>query len=45
MYGIARQCVLPSLTQDQRERLLAEAGLHKLAEMLEAVPDPRGKHG
>ena len=45
MYCIARQCVLPALTQEQRERLLAEAALHSLADLLEAVPDPRGAHG
>ena len=45
MYCIARRCVLPSLSQEQRDRLLAEASLHSLAEVLEAVPDPRGAHG
>jgi len=45
MYCIARKTVLPSLTQEQRDHLLAEAALHSLAEVLEAVPDPRGKHG
>ena len=45
MYCIARQRVLPSLTHEQREHLLAEAALHSLADLLEAVPDPRGAHG
>ncbi len=45
MYCIARQCVLPALTQEQRDDLLAHAALHSLAELLEAVPDPRGAHG
>lgn len=45
MYCIARQCVLPSLTAEQAEAVLTEAGLHSLAAVLEAVPDPRGKHG
>jgi hypothetical protein len=45
MYCIARQCVLSSLTQEQRERFVAEAALHCLAEVLEAVPDPRKAHG
>lgn len=45
MYSIARRCVLPSLRQEQREQLLAQAALQSLAEMLEAVPDPRGVHG
>jgi hypothetical protein len=37
--------VLPSLTEEEREHLLAQAHLHTLVEMLEAIPDPRGKHG
>jgi len=45
MYCIARQCVLPRLPSEQRDHLLAEAALHSLAELLEAVPDPRGAHG
>lgn len=45
MYCIARRCVLPALPQEQRDHLLAEAALHSLAELLEAVPDPRGRHG
>jgi hypothetical protein len=45
MYCIARQCVLPALSQEQVNGLLTEAGLHSLADLLEAVPDPRGKHG
>src|SRR5215469_120818 len=45
MYCIARQCVLPSLTPEQRDHLLAEAALHSLAELFEAVPDPRRAHG
>jgi predicted transposase YbfD/YdcC len=45
MYCIARRCVLPSLTAEQREQLLAQAALQSLAEMLEAIPDPRGFHG
>jgi predicted transposase YbfD/YdcC len=45
MYCIARQCVLPSLTPEQRERLLTQAALHSVADLLEAVPDPRGAHG
>jgi len=34
MSCIARQCVLPSLTHKQRERLLAEAAMHSLADLL-----------
>lgn len=45
MYCIARRCVLPSSNQEQRDHLLAEAALHSLADLLEAVPDPRGRHG
>jgi predicted transposase YbfD/YdcC len=45
MYCIARRGVLPSLTQEQRDHLLAEAVLHSLAEVFEAIPDPRRAHG
>lgn len=45
MYCIARQCVLPSLSREQADDLLAEAALQSLADLLESVPDPRGKHG
>lgn len=45
MYCIARRCVLPSYNQEQRDHLLAEAALHSLADLLEAIPDPRGRHG
>jgi predicted transposase YbfD/YdcC len=45
MYSIARRCVLPALRQEQREQLLDQAALQSLADMLEAVPDPRGVHG
>jgi hypothetical protein len=45
MYCIAQQRVLPPLSREQAEALLAEAALLNLADLLEAVPDPRGKHG
>ena len=45
MYCIARQCVLPAVSQEQADHLLSQAALQSLAEVLEAVPDPRGKHG
>src|SRR6202049_1965188 len=45
MYCIARHCVLPSLEKEQSENLLAEAALHSIAELFEAVPDPRSAHG
>lgn len=45
MYCIAGHCVLPALSPEQADGLLTEAGLHSLADLLEAVPDPRGRHG
>jgi len=45
MYCIVERRVLPSVTEKEREHLLTQAHLHTLVEMLEAIPDPRGKHG
>jgi hypothetical protein len=45
MSWTARRCVLPSLPHEQRDRFLTEAALQSLAELLDAVPDPRGAHG
>lgn len=45
MYCIASHRVLPSLSEEDRQRLLTQAHLHTLVELLEAIPDPRGKHG
>ncbi len=45
MYCIVEQRVLPELPEEEREQLLTQAHLHTLVEMLEAIPDPRGKHG
>jgi len=45
MYCILSGRVLPSLRQEERQRLLTQAHLHPLVEMLEAIPDPRGNHG
>src|SRR6266849_291397 len=45
MYCIAQQRVLPSLSAEQGKALLADAALQKLTDLLEAVPDPRGKQG
>ena len=45
MYCIAERRVLPSLTEAERHHLLTQAHLHTLVELLEAIPDPRGKHG
>ncbi|GAC1654590.1 MAG: hypothetical protein NVS4B12_26770 [Ktedonobacteraceae bacterium] len=42
---MARQSVLPPLSKEQSDHLLAEAALHHLADLFEAVPDPRGAHG
>ena len=39
MYGIACQCALPALSHEQTLVLLSEAALHRLAELVEAVPD------
>lgn len=33
------------MSQEQADQLLSEAGLHSLADVLEAVPDPRGAQG
>jgi hypothetical protein len=44
MYCTARRCVLPSLSQEQRDGLLAEAALQSISKMFEAVPDPRSAH-
>ncbi len=45
MYCIVSQRVLPPLSDDQRHDLLTQAHLSSLAQVLEAVPDPRGRHG
>jgi len=45
MYCIASRRVLSALTEEERQPLLTQAHLHTLVEMLEAIPDPRGKHG
>src|SRR5712691_10981236 len=45
MYCIARQCVLPAFSKEQAESRLSEAALQSLADLFEAVPDPRGAHG
>jgi len=45
MYCIAEQRVLPPLSDEQRSDLLHQASLHTLASLLEAMPDPRGRHG
>jgi hypothetical protein len=45
MYCIAQRRVLPELAEKERQLLLKQAHLHTLVELLEAIPDPRGKHG
>jgi len=45
MDGIARRRVLPARSHEHAEVLLTEAALQRLADLCEAVPDPRGVHG
>ena len=45
MYCRASHRVLSPLTEEERQQRLPQAHLHTLVEMLEAIPDPRGKHG
>ncbi len=45
MYCIASRRVLSALTEEERQPLLTQAHLHTLVEMLEVIPDPRGKQG
>ena len=45
MLKLTPKRVLPQLSEEEREQLLTQAHLHTLVEMLEAIPDPRGKHG
>ncbi len=43
MYCIVSRRVLSPLTEEERQRLLTQAHLHTLSELMEAIPDPRGK--
>lgn len=45
MYCIADQVVLPPLSEADRKALLEQAALRSVYEILEAVPDPRKRHG
>ncbi len=45
MYCIASRRVLWPLREEERQHLLTQAHLYTLSELLEAIPDPRGKHG
>jgi predicted transposase YbfD/YdcC len=45
MYSIVQNCVLPRLSDEQRQNVLTNAALLSLHELFEAVPDPRSAHG
>jgi hypothetical protein len=45
MYCIVSRRVLSPLGEEERQDLQSKAHLHTLSELLEAIPDPRGKHG
>jgi predicted transposase YbfD/YdcC len=45
MYCIAEKVVLPKLGEEDRKALLEKAALVSVYEILDTVPDPRGKHG
>ena len=45
MYCIAEKVVLPKLREEDRKALLEKAALVSVYEILDTVPDPRGKHG
>jgi predicted transposase YbfD/YdcC len=45
MYCMASRRVLSPLKEEERQHLVRQAHLHTLSELLEAIPDPRGKHG
>lgn len=45
MYCIVEKVVLPPLGEEERRTLLEKAALVSVYEILDAVPDPRGKHG
>jgi len=45
MYCIAERVVLPPLKEEERTGLLEKAALLSVYEILEAVPDPRKRHG
>jgi hypothetical protein len=45
MYCIAERVVLPPLSEEERKVLLEQAALVSVYEILDAVPDPRGKQG
>jgi predicted transposase YbfD/YdcC len=45
MYCIASRRVLSLLREEERQSLLTQVHLSTLSEQMEAIPDPRGKHG
>ena len=45
MYCIVEKVVLPPLSEEDRKALLEKAALVSVYEILDSVPDPRGKHG
>src|SRR5712692_4773768 len=45
MYSRAKRVVLPPLSEEERSALQEKAALVSVYEILDAVPDPRGKHG
>lgn len=45
MYCIAERVVVPLLKEEERQALLDKAALLSVYEILDAVPDPRKKHG
>ncbi len=45
MSCISQRRVLPPLSEEDQQHLLTQAHLHTLVELLEAIPDPRGKNG
>ena len=45
MYCIVDQVVLPPLKEEERKGLLEKAALVSVSEILDAVPDPRKRHG
>ncbi len=45
MYCIAEQVVFPPLNEEERKGLLEKAALLSVYDILDAVPDPRKRHG
>ena len=45
MYCIAEQVVFPPLNEQERKGLLEKAARLRVYDLLDAVPDPRKRHG